>query len=251
MVNLVISEYQKRRQTRLDAKKAELQQKIDAYHKRRDMRLDARYPYRHSVDEFRIRRDARLDAIRLESIEIPTPNPLTNARQYDKIIIRKSFDSEWNEQDHPRDKNGEFSSAAEIKPFKPTEANTKQFKTFDWVKEAKIPGIEISAVEKGGEAIGLVATRFSMEDRANGAIFIDLIERAGADNRGNGGENKGIGKLLISHVAKKAEKLGVDAVYLRPVTTAIPYYESLGFKFAGATTMVLEDEAFNKIKEGN
>ena len=96
--------------------------------------------------------------------------------------------------------------------------------------------------------MGLIATRLSEEDRSDGALFIKLLERAGTDKNGKGGENKGIGEILIIHAVKKADKAGVDAVYLKPVTTAVPYYKSLGFKEAGLY-MILEGENFNKYKE--
>jgi len=132
-------------------------------------------------------------------------------------------------------------------PFTPTAKNTKQFKVYDWMKAARKPGISIDAIEINGEAAGLMATRFDKEDKANGAVYIDLLERAGADDKGKGGENKGIGERLIASAVNKAVDNGVDAVYLKPVTTAIPTYRRLGFKSAGPY-MLLEGKEFDKYR---
>jgi GNAT superfamily N-acetyltransferase len=137
----------------------------------------------------------------------------------------------------------------EISLFKPTAENTKDFCNFDWVMESRKPGITITVVEENGEPLGLMATRFSVKDRTDyGALFISLIESVGTDKLGKGGKVKGVGKRLIAHAVKVASRAGVDAVYLQPVTTAVPYYESLGFKPAGSY-MVLEGSAFDKMKE--
>ncbi|MCL1810229.1 MAG: GNAT family N-acetyltransferase [Clostridiales bacterium] len=153
---------------------------------------------------------------------IPSVKPLTNDGKYATLILRQ---------------------------YKPTKANTKHFITFDWIKAAKEPWVEITAAVENGKVLGLIAIRFSNEDKANGALFIRLLERAGTDMYGKGGEHKGIGKRLIACAASEADSLGVDAVYLEPVTTAITYYRSLGFKPAGNRYMVLEGVAFEDIKE--
>ena len=136
----------------------------------------------------------------------------------------------------------------EIKQFEPTSENTKKF-MFDWVREAKTPDVTIEALVDNGEALGLISTRLSESDRKDyGALFIGLVEGAGTDKFGKGGIAKGVGKRLIAHAVRKADKADVDAIYLKAVTTAIPYYKNLGFKSVGAY-WILEGAEFNNMKE--
>jgi hypothetical protein len=198
------------------------------------------------------------------------PKPLQNQDNCD--IINIDADEEWitvNGAAVPI-KDGELKGAVgekiagnaaqargEIKSFKPTAANTKDFKAFTgsknpypWVNEAKDPDKEIEALEVDGKVAGLISTRFNATDKKDfGAVYISLVERAGNGGKGKDGENKGVGKQLIAHACRKAEKLGVNVVYLEPATTAIPYYQSIGFKSAGMY-MMAEGAAFDKLKGG-
>jgi len=139
-------------------------------------------------------------------------------------------------------------SEGKIERFKPTPENTKEFK-FDWSQVAKEPGVEVDAIMVNGKPAALIGTRLSDWDKKNAnAVYVKNLERAGADNEGKGGENKGAGKKLIAHAVNKAVAGGVDALYLDPATTAISYYQKLGFKRMGLY-MILVGKEFDKYKE--
>ena len=138
--------------------------------------------------------------------------------------------------------------SARIEKFVPTPENTKDYKVFNWQQVSRLPDIEVEAVMENGKPLGLIGTRLNTEDKKDyGALKILNLERAGVDKEGKGGDNKGVGKRLIQHAVQKAVKGGVDAVYLTPATTAIPYYKSLGFVEMGQY-LVLEGTAFNRMK---
>jgi len=135
------------------------------------------------------------------------------------------------------------------KDFKPTKANTKEFKNFDWEKEARNKETKITALEVDGELAGLVSTRFNSQDKSNGGVFINLLESAGADADGKGAIHKGSGRALIADAVSQAVDQGVDMVYLTPTTKSIPIYRHLGFEPMGQY-LALEGAAFEKFRRG-
>ena len=104
----------------------------------------------------------------------------------------------------------------------------------------------MDAVIVDGKPAGLIGTRLTASDKKGmNAMCVKNLERAGADNKGKGGENKGVCKKLIAHAVNKAVASGVDALYLTPATTAIPYYQGLGFRPMGMY-LILDGAAFKK-----
>ena len=154
--------------------------------------------------------------------------------------------------DFVRDEYGRFAEVG-VTAFKPTKANTKEFSEFDWVKAAKEPDTEIFAVlDDDGNPMGLIAERFNAEDKANKALYIAQIERAGAGKHGAGGVGQGVGDNLITHAVHSAHAKGVDAVYLTPNTvrdssgrSSADYYRKKGFAPMGSF-LILEGAAFNR-----